>query len=333
MGVYYENYDVLDTIGVGTVGTIFRVRDKKSGDVYALKLLSPAVSNDELIVARFHREILVLSKLDHPNIVRYCGQGKHDGQIFYLMEYIRGGTIKKLLSTQGSLGWLEVAECGRQLASALQHAHNHGVIHRDIKPGNVFLTLEGQAKLGDFGIARDLKSKDITDAGLTVGTYAYMAPELIRGERAITGEVDLYAFGCLLFEMLTGKTPFTGENFAQIFDQHLNKTPSRVRDLCSDCPQVLDDIIFQLLQKDPEKRPFNARTVQGVLDDISTGSTVEDTFHPKRDRAAGSVRPGQVLLRHRVLSTSAMPEISWRKIGVLCAVIASLIAGALLLTR
>ena len=165
MGLNYDDYEILDTIGVGTVGTIQRVRQKATDKFFALKLLSPAVSNDDLIVARFHREIMVLSKLKHPNIVAYYGEGQHDGQIFYLMEYIRGGTVKDLLSTSGGLGWLEVAECGRQLASALQHAHNHGIIHRDIKPGNIFLTLDGVSKLGDFGIARDMKSPEITDAG------------------------------------------------------------------------------------------------------------------------------------------------------------------------
>ena len=120
--------------------------------------------------------MLILSKLNHPNIVAYYGDGKHDGQLFYVMELIHGGTLKEVLQRGGPLTWQETAECGRQIASALQHAHNHGIIHRDLKPGNVFFTEDGQMKLGDFGIARDLRSNDLTDAGLTVGTYAYMAP-------------------------------------------------------------------------------------------------------------------------------------------------------------
>ena len=307
-----NDFELQDTIGVGTVGTIFRARRQTDDQLFALKLLSPAVSRDKLVAARFEREVMILSKLDHPNIVTYHGSGVHEGQVFFLMELLTGGTLKDMLSKHHQLTWLEAAECGRQIAAALQHAHNHGIIHRDLKPGNVFFNDQGEVKLGDFGIARDLHSVDLTETGLTVGTYAYMAPELVRGEREITGNVDLYALGCLLFEMMTGRTPFVGDNFAQIFDQHLKSKPPSLSDLGIQCPSDLNVLVGQLLAKDPNDRPFNARTVQGVLGEVS-----EIDSRPLanvNDRAASSVRPGQQSLIDRIRGVENR-DVSWKAVG------------------
>ena len=150
-------------------------------------------------------------------------------------------------------------------AAPCSRAHNHGVIHRDLKPGNLFLTQAAELKLGDFGIARDLTRSDLTAEGFTVGTHAYMAPEQIRGESSISGKVDLYALGCCMFEMLTARKPFLGENYAQLFDQHIKQPPPSVREWCADCPAELSHLIDQLLAKDANDRPFNARQVQAAL--------------------------------------------------------------------
>ncbi len=132
----------------------------------------------------------------------------------------------------------------------------------------MFLSAGGQLKLGDFGIARDTGSIDLTDSGMTVGTYAYMAPEQIRGGRLVSDKTDLYALGCLLYEMVTGQQPYRGDNFAVIFDQHLHAQPPRARQLAVDCPPELEQLIVRLLAKDPQQRPFNARYVQGFLQDL-----------------------------------------------------------------
>lgn len=321
----YSDFDVAETIGVGTVGTIYRAIDKATGTEYALKLLSPAVSSDETIVARFEREILVLSKLAHPNIVGFIGEGVHEGQLFYVMEFIRGGTLKELIERCGPITWQEAAEVGRQIASALQHLHNHGIIHRDLKPGNVFVTRDGRVKLGDFGIARDLKSTDLTDAGLTVGTYSYMPPELVKGSREITGQVDLYALGCMLFELMTGRTPYPGDNFAEIFDQHLKADPPHLQRNGVACPDAINDLVLQLLAKDPHQRPFNARTVQGILGEL--GDVVVRPEATKGDRPAQSVRPVQITLRDRIAASqeSYRPEISWKTLGIITSTITVLI--------
>ena len=327
-----DDFDLAETLGVGTVGTIYRAVNKKTGDSYALKLLLPMMAADKLIVTRFEREMYILQRLSHPNIIRYFGRGRDGDKLFYVMELVKGATLKEVLGVSGALDWKEAVECGRQICSALQHAHNHGVIHRDLKPGNVFISEESsQLKLGDFGIARDMRAKDVTDAGLTVGTYAYMAPELIRGERFISGSVDLYALGCVLFELLTGRTPFVGDNFAQIFDQHLQNEPPSVREIGVDCPPELDALITRLLAKDPAGRPLNARAVQGELSDVYekyTGTAQESVAQQPGDRAAESVRPdlGKLPGRMRFGETR---DVSWpRLLALAIAVVVAVGAAA-----
>jgi serine/threonine protein kinase len=328
-----DDYVLGERLGAGTVGTIFLAKKKQTGDTFAVKLLSPAVSSDKLVVSRFAREMLILEKLSHPNILAYHGGGKHDHQLFYVMEFIRGGTLKDMMSSGGPLTWREAAEAARQIAAALQHAHNHGIIHRDLKPGNVFVTESGELKLGDFGIARDTHEQDITDAKQTVGTYRYMAPELVRGERAITGQVDLYALGCVLFEMLAGVPPFDGDNFAQIFDQHLKAEPPSVVDRGVDCPQPLDDLIRQLLSKNPEDRPFNARWVQGFLGD-QLNPQAETIRISDADRRASELTLARQMLSNRVSQQHPEGhEATWGKIGWCVAAILAAILVTVLVSQ
>lgn len=316
-----DDYQLGDRIGVGTVGTIFEARKKSTGDVFAIKFLSPAVSQNRIVVSRFAREMMILEKLSHPNILEYFGGGEQDGQLFFVMELVRGGTLKELLAKTGTLSWKEAVEVSRQIAAALQHAHNHGIIHRDLKPGNVFITHSGELKLGDFGIARDTHEQDLTDAGLTVGTYSYMAPELVRGDKGLTGQVDLYALGCLIFEVLTGRPPFLGDNFAQIFDQHLHAMPPRASDLGAHCPEKLEMLIQHLLKKNPEDRPFNARSVQGYLGELLHMGTQNALPRPE-DRGASEITVARDMLTKR-LSSSQRPnrqEVSWLQLGLIGAI-------------
>jgi serine/threonine protein kinase len=188
-----------------------------------------------------------------------------DGQYFFAMQLLDQGTLKDRLQKGGPLPWREAARLIDQIASALQHAHNHGIIHRDLKPSNLFFTASGDLVLGDFGVAHDVHDADMTDHGTTVGTFAYMSPEQICADGPITGQSDLYALGCVAYEMLSGKPPFIGANFAQIWDQHLHAQPKGLRAAGVDCPEWLEKLVVMLLEKEPRKRPFNARTVQGVI--------------------------------------------------------------------
>jgi len=351
------DFELGTVLGVGTVGTIYDGQVRDNSDVHpaavalrgrelAIKKLHPAVSHDKLIRDRFQREMVILERLQHDNIIGYYGGGSDGEQLFYVMQRVDGGTIKDLLEGSGPLDWQVVVDVARQICSALQCAHNHGVIHRDLKPGNLFLTKDAKVKLGDFGIARDQFSADLTHQGLTVGTHAYMAPEQITGDPNITGKVDLYALGCCLFEMLSNRKVFLGENFAQLFEQHLRSEPISIRSLVPDVPEELDAIITQCLAKSPDDRPFNARSVQGVMLEIGQEYGLADQARPSTgempstgpsktrtdsdrsedsDVGAGSVtQKGRHLLEQRIharLAVQERPPVSSAKIAILLAII------------
>ena len=329
-----ERLQLGQSIGFGTVGTICEATDPVTGERYAVKILNPAVSRNDLIRERFKREMSILERLKHPNIISYYGGGEHDGQLYYIMELVEGGSIKQLFRNGQHLSWQEVASVTIQLCSALQCAHNHGVIHRDIKPANIFLTADGVVKLGDFGIARDINTSELTGDGMTVGTHAYMAPEQITLKQTVTGKVDLYALGCCLYEMLTGVKAFQGESIVDLFESHLKAAPPRVRDRIPDCPNKFDEIIAKLLEKDPEARPFNARQVQGVMMEIASEHGVDrslpigGTDHGKPTKDVGAetaIGIGQDRLKDRIQREIAgieAPNVSWKVIvGVIVFVV------------
>lgn len=264
-------FNLGEKLGAGTVGVVYRATSPDIDHPVAVKLLHPSVSDDANIVDRFEREIMITERMEHPHIVKHYGGGQIDGQFFYAMQLLEHGSLKDRISKHGPIPWPQAAAYAVQIASALQHAHNHGIIHRDLKPSNLFFDEDGDLVLGDFGIARDTYDADITEQGITVGTYAYMSPEQITADNKISGKADLYSLGCVLYEMLTGSAPYIGANFAQIWDQHLNKNPPHANGAKSSkggtvkCPEWLDDLIQKLLAKNPADRPHSARAVQGVL--------------------------------------------------------------------
>ena len=257
-------------IGAGGMGVVYKATYVENGKEVALKVLPPGLAGDPKMLKRFEREIDILKRLVHPNIVKYYGGGTHQGQRWYAMEFIDGGSLQDILKKRKRLTWDQAIQVGRQLCAALEVAHNAGIIHRDLKPANLFVTKKGKIKLGDFGIARDTEATALTAAGKTVGTYAYMAPEQIQGNVAISKKTDLYATGCLLYEVLTGQTPFVADNPAEMLMQHLNDDPYNVRDKNPECPLALDALIERLLAKNPDDRPYDALAVHTELTEILT---------------------------------------------------------------
>lgn len=256
-----------ERLGVGTMGSVYRAESDELKAPVAVKILHPEIAHDESMVDRFQREIVIMERLSHPHIVRHYGGGMMDGQFFYAMELLDRGSLRDRLRRGGPLPWPLAALYISQIASALQHAHNHGVIHRDLKPANLFFSDQGRLVLGDFGIAHDAHETDGGEQTATGGTFAYMSPEQIRAEHHLSGASDLYSLGCVSYEMLAGRPPFVGANYAQIWDQHLHATPRGLRADGVECPEWLEHIILELLEKEPHRRPFNPRAVQGFLRD------------------------------------------------------------------
>jgi eukaryotic-like serine/threonine-protein kinase len=264
-------------LGIGGMGVVYLATYLKNGRKMAVKVLAPEMSADGRLLKRFLREMAILSRLRHPHIVRYYGGGKDKTQHFYAMEYMDGGSVEQMIKKKGRYTWEEAIACIRQVALALEYAHNHGIIHRDLKPANLFLGKDGLVKLGDFGIARDTQATALTAAGRTVGTYAYMAPEQISGKPPVSRKTDLYALGCVMFEMLTGKPPFNAPTAAEMLFAHLEEEPPQINSSVPDCPIWVDKLVGKLLEKDPEERYYDALALQVALDELVTKITEERT--------------------------------------------------------
>jgi uncharacterized membrane protein YqaE (UPF0057 family) len=241
------------------MGQVWEGRDQRLGRPVAVKLLTADVlagrPKPNSLVARFTREAAVTAGLAHPGVPAIHDAGEYEGGLFLVMELVNGCTVGDLIAEHGPLPVPWVAAVGAQVASVLTAAHDRGIIHRDIKPENVMVTPDGAVKVLDFGVA-GLLGQRITSTGAAVGTLAYMAPEQMHNLPA-TPRTDLYALGCMLYEMLTGEQAFTAESPAGLVRLHLEAAPAPLRR--SDLPPALDALVRQLLEKDPARRPADAR--------------------------------------------------------------------------
>jgi serine/threonine-protein kinase len=254
-------------LGSGAMGAVYLAR-YKTGQRVALKFVGAGVASNTRAFERFEREAEILKQLKHPNIVRLFGHGKHQKLPYYAMEYIEGQTLAQVLERRGRLPWEEVVALGKQLCAALQHAHEQGIIHRDVKPSNLMVLPDGTLKLTDFGIAKDLDVTQLTNTNCTVGTASYMSPEQCKGDRNLTHKSDLYSLGVVLYELLTGKKPFEADNAMDMFLKHVQGKFERPSRLVMDIPPWLDTLVCQLLEKKLDKRPFDAAVVGAALEQV-----------------------------------------------------------------
>ncbi|RLS54034.1 MAG: serine/threonine protein kinase [Planctomycetota bacterium] len=305
-------FQIEDKLGVGGMGIVYRATYIKTGQVVALKALAPELCADPKVAKRFEREMEILKKLKHPNIIKYYGGVSTSAQQFYAMELLSGGGLDVHLRKAGRFTWQQTIDYALQIAKALEYAHNAGIVHRDLKPANLLLAKDGTLKLTDFGIARDSEATQLTQAGKTVGTLAYMAPEQITGKSPITRRTDLYALGCLLFQMMTGRTPFESATQPELLFKHIEEEPPSVREFNPDCPRPLESLIAELMEKDPNDRPFDALSVQVRLEEIiqkvaeqeeqsktraadAAGATVADATKALKKKKKKKVEPGEFI--------------------------------------
>lgn len=254
------------------MGVVYRARYVVNGRLVALKML-PGDIADKTALARFEREVEVLKNLKHPNIVRSFGGVCEDKRRFYAMELLEGGSLEDQLVAKGKLPWELVIQYGLQMCAALDYSHEKGVVHRDVKPSNFLISPSGQLKLSDFGLASVSANRKITAAGKTAGTFLYMAPEQIRGHE-VTPRTDLYALGCVLYELITGQVPFLGETPGATLHLHCHAVPVRPTEKVLDCPHALEKIILKLLEKDANNRYPSAAEVAKDLRAVSQTVTI-----------------------------------------------------------
>jgi serine/threonine protein kinase len=276
IGEKLGSFRLEQVLGSGAMGMVFLAVIETSGRRAAVKIAHGELAQKGKVFERFQREAEIVQQFRHPNIVRFLAWGRYKGTYYFGMEYIEGPTLEKVLQERGELPWREVVKIGIQLCDALQYAHEKGVIHRDLKPSNLMLTNDGRVKLTDFGIAKDMDRTALTAPGRTLGTAAYMAPEQIRGNPAVSHKTDLYALGVLLYQMLVGKTPFEGSNAVVLMHAHLNEPPPRPSDRVQEIPKQLDDLIVSLMAKSPVDRPWDAQAVGQVLRELRDKATRQE---------------------------------------------------------
>lgn len=254
-------YRLGDVIGRSLMSEVRRGEDLRLNRTVAIKLLRD--DGDPRSAARFAREAQILASLHHPNIVVVFDTGVDDEDRFIVMEFIEGPTLRELLDNDGPLSLERASDITSRLASALGLAHDRGIVHRDIKPSNVMLPHDGGVKLVDMGIARLLSQEALTLTLTVLGTARYLSPENARGD-PLDGRSDVYSLGCVLFEMLTGRTPFEGSPVALSF-AHVNTPAPRVRSINPGVPAAMDELVASMLEKDPAHRPQTGEAVQGLL--------------------------------------------------------------------
>ena len=245
-------YELEQLVGSGGMSNVFRAHDRLLERTVALKILHEQYTRDDDYVERFRREARAVAKLAHPNIVTVIDRGEQDGRQFIVFEYVDGPNLKDL-TRDGPLEVWEAIGLTLQVAHALSFAHNRGLVHRDVKPQNVLLNEDGQAKVTDFGIARSLDVQGFTHTGTVLGTSDYIAPEQARGQR-VDPKTDIYSLGTVLYELLVGDVPFSGDNFVAVAMRHVNEPVPSVLEHRPDCPPRLDLAIQRAMAKNPDDR-------------------------------------------------------------------------------
>ncbi len=261
-------YEFEGTLGRGGMGTVFRGRHRDTGELHAVKVLSPFYCNDDHFRGRFESEIQALLKLDHPNIVKLISYGQEDGNLFFSMELIEGNSLFQMQKKGHRFNWRECLQVAKDVCQGLRHAHDRGIIHRDLKPGNLLMTDFNSVKITDFGIAKSFGSSQNTGENI-VGTMDFMSPEQAKGE-TVTFRSDLYSLGAVLYTLMSGRPPFSANSIEESL-RNLTRVPApRIGNAVPNVPEEMENLIAKLMEKKPERRIATALALSHQLADIET---------------------------------------------------------------
>ncbi|HLU38924.1 MAG TPA: serine/threonine-protein kinase, partial [Planctomycetota bacterium] len=250
----FKDYEILERIGAGAMGTVFKARQKRLDRIVALKVLKPSLARNTKFVERLRREARIVASLNHPDIVAGYDLGEEGGYHFFVMEFVEGRSLAALLKEWGSFPEHQVLDVAVRVASALDHAFQKGVIHRDVKPGNILIDASGRAKLTDMGLAKAPEDASLTQDGATVGTPQYISPEQARDPSKVDVRSDLYSLGATMFHMCTGQPPFPGSTVGNVIHDVIHRRAPSPRTINPGISPGLDLVIRKLLQKEPKAR-------------------------------------------------------------------------------
>src|SRR5947199_3160631 len=301
--VFDGRYRIIRKLGAGGMANVYLAEDQELGRRVAIKILDDRHANDEQFIERFRREAKNAAGLSHPNIVSIYDRGEAEGTYYIAMEYLDGRSVKELIVSRGAAPVKIAIDYARQILAAVRFAHRHGIVHRDIKPHNVLVDAEGRLKVTDFGIARAGVSQ-MTEAGSIIGTAQYLSPEQAKGA-PVDQTSDLYSVGVVLYELLTGVVPFSGETPVEIAMKHLSspaEPPSAKR---AEIPRELDFIVLRALAKDPGDRYQSAEEMDADLARVARGAGVS----PATEEAATAIiaRPPPTAVTEITSRTPAVP--------------------------
>ncbi|MGH2980768.1 MAG: protein kinase domain-containing protein, partial [Solirubrobacterales bacterium] len=287
-GMVSDRYELQDRLGSGGMSNVYRATDRILERTVAVKILAEHLSDDDRFVARFRREALAVAKLIHPNIVQVYDTGVDQDRHFIVMEYVEGRSGAQILQREGKVEPGATVEIGVMSCAGLDYAHRHGIIHRDVKPGNLMIVgdpagdgRDMSVKLTDFGIARAAEQTRITQVGSVVGTAAYLAPEQVRGEEA-TPASDVYALGVVLYQFLTGRLPYEGASLAELAVRQQNERPLAPRTYNEEVPETLSSAVLRALEGEPARR-FS--TASQLSEGLRLGLAGTDVTLPLEDEA------------------------------------------------
>jgi eukaryotic-like serine/threonine-protein kinase len=302
--IYSGRYELTHLIARGGMAQVYRAMDRQLDRPVALKVLFPELSVDRTFVERFRREAQAAANLSHPNIVPVFDWGEDDGAYFIVMEYVDGRPLSAVLRDPERVPPRQIASIGAGVAAALAFAHRHGVVHRDVKPGNVLITPDGDVKVTDFGIARAVNTEEsLTQTGAVMGTAAYFSPEQAEG-KSVDARSDIYSLGVVLYEMAAGRPPFTGDSPVAVASKHVRDMPDLPRVVNPSVPPALEAVVMKAMAKDPADRYATAEELRADLLRFAEGRPVE-----AGDAAATSVMGA-------VAATQVVPSATGRTMAV-----------------
>src|SRR5262245_41388930 len=323
-------YELQEVVGSGGMSSVYRAHDTVLERTVAIKILYDHFSNDPEYVERFRREARALAQLNHPNIVTVIDRGEFGGRQFIVFEHVEGENLKELVDREGQLPVDQALALVHQVARGLAFAHDHGVVHRDVKPHNVLIDENGVAKVTDFGIARSLEPGDgLTETGTLLGTSEYIAPEQASGSR-VDERSDQYSLATVLYELLAGEPPYTGDNFMAVAMKHIQEPVPSVRDARPDISPRLDAIIARAMAKRPEDRFRSTEAMMAALEAARTGTESTPVPAGPADGVTESIpvpRPGPPPIRRSRRRFPLPVVIGLVVVGTAALVVALIIAG------
>jgi len=279
--IFAGRYQIIEELGQGGMGKVYKVLDTEIKEKAAIKLIKPGIAADEETIERFRNELIIARKISHRNVCRMFHLGKYEGFHYIVMEYVPGEDLKSFIKRARLIPAGTAISIALQVCEGLAEAHRLGVVHRDLKPGNIMIDKEGNAKIMDFGIARSLEAKGITRAGVMIGTPEYMSPEQVEGKE-LDQRSDIYSLGVILYEMVTGCVPFEGETPFSIALKHKSEIPKRPKEINAQIPEDLSQVILKCLEKDKEKRPETAEQLLADLSHIEEKMPLREKVIPRR---------------------------------------------------